>query len=115
MKLCQFFMTAMIAVGVSFVLTGCGDDKATYIANQTMQHIKMCNEVKKAADSCIADTKFRNDVRFEFAKIKKVHPLYCIACYFVSENGRNYQGGFHVLKREKGWEVVKVTTDWNVM
>ena len=73
----------------------------------------MHRQIKGIVDNTIADTTFTKNVNFEFAKIKEVHPLYHIACYSVTEDGRNYKAGFHVMKRNNNWTIVKVTTDWD--
>ena len=111
----KLFILPLFAGVATLLCNGCEDKEATYIANQTKHYINEHNQIKRAADDVIAGTSFRNNVEFEFAKIKKVYSLYHIVCYSVKENGNIYQAGFHVMKRNNNWEVVRVTNDWQVL
>lgn len=115
MKSYKLITAMFIAGGAALLCNGCEDSEATYIANQTKHYANLHSQIKRIVDNTIADTTFKKNVYFEFAKIKEVHPLYYIACYSVTEEGRNYQAGFHVMKRNNNWTIVKVTTNWEAI
>ena len=115
MKKHTYFMVVLIGAGFASMLVGCKDNETTYIANQAKYYAAVHNQVKKTADDFITSTDFKKNVNFEFAKIKKVHPTYYIACYSVTEDERNYQSGLHVMKRNNKWQVVNVTMNWNAL
>ena len=114
MKLYKFFIMVLVVVSTSSLLIGCNDEKVSSRACSRVQYAYDAN-ILKVANDFINSANFKSGTNFEFAKIKKASPLYYIVCYSVTEDGRNYQAGVHVIKRDGNWKVFNVTMNWEAV
>jgi len=104
MKLHKLMMLALVAGGVTFAVTGCGDKKAEAKA-----------EAKTDAQSprAVADAEIKKRMGsmdgYTFDHEEKIHDNYVIVCY--TKNGEKW--GMHIVKKDGKWTFADSEDNWS--
>ncbi|MBE6406488.1 MAG: hypothetical protein E7040_10775 [Lentisphaerae bacterium] len=117
MKFSKLVVMALLAAGVTFVFTGCGDKKEE--AAESKKTEKSEKSEKKSGAKAAADKIIKKEAKEDgisnakFVKEVKVSKNYIVVCYNAkSEKKGKIKLGAHVVKKGGKWKAVDFEDNW---
>lgn len=120
MKFSKLVVMALLAAGVTFVFTGCGDKKEE--AAESKKTEKSEKDEKKSGARAAADKFIKKKAKeikedgisnIKYVKENKVSKNYIVVCYNAkSEKKGKIKFGLHAVKKDGKWKIVEGEDHW---
>ena len=98
-------MLALVAGGVTFAVTGCGDKKA---------EAKVEAKADAQSPRAVADAEIKKRMGsmdgYTFDHEEKIHDNYVIVCYKWNKKGGKW--GIHIVKKDGKWTYAEADDHW---